>query len=270
LSTPTTANFLKDHEPVTLTLCDDCAEEYREHNSYRILSDEALQIDTRPGDAPGIQNAASEIKRQRENGYTCLFSKCTERPTYQLRIWGRDPETDRVGRMIERYCGEHIETARAYYNQSGAEILDEHKIEMLEFESDAGTPRFIVIHHYEENHIVAHALSSEWTPDAVHRALIEAGYGNRIRSRTIGNPGEILFNLTSSETVCVQSSPECDLATCARPATTRMVFQFDENEYHYCDEHAGWQRDLCKMSGVTVITDEPIGAQDDAVTEAAA
>jgi hypothetical protein len=49
-----------------------------------------------------------------------------------------------------------------------------------------------------------------------------------------------------------------------------MVFQFDENEYHYCDEHAGWQRDLCETSGVAVITDEPIGAQGDAVTEAAA
>jgi hypothetical protein len=116
-----------------------------------------------------------------------------------------------------------------------------------------------------EDDIVIHA------PHDTHRELQHSG---KPELHGVINVYPGVHDLVAGEhyEILAPASPQCNLATCTRPATTRFTFQGDDTAFCYCDEHAGWQRALAasrneRLFGVTIATDEPIGADDPASEE---
>jgi hypothetical protein len=130
-----------------------------------------------------------EIERQRADGYLCAKIDCMERPTHECVIQGVTSQD------TERYCEEHFNWVLGLCDMSDSQVTSDHDIEVLEFESPSGAPRFIVLHAFDDNRIEAHASIATWSVPSMARALLEAGYAGRLGAVTFNSPALLVMAL---------------------------------------------------------------------------
>jgi hypothetical protein len=132
------------------------------------------------------------ILNQRVAGYLCAKIDCMERPTHECVIQGV------ASQETERYCEEHFNWVMGLCDISDSQITSDHDIEVLEFESPSGAPRFIVLHTFDDNRIEAHASITSWSVPSMSCALLKAGYGDRLGAVTLNSPGLLVMALDAN------------------------------------------------------------------------